>query len=469
MAVTLSYVQYLGDGVTTDFAVPFKYIDKAHVEVKVDGVAVSFTWPDDSTVSLSTAPATDLVVDVRRSTPREDRLVVFADGSVTTAKLHNLAHNQNFMVVQEAFDFAGAQLALADDGSYSAQTRRIADLGDPVNPQDAVTRNFAETGMTSQLNKAETEASNAASSATAAATSETNAANSATAAASSATDAANSATAAGTSETNAATSETNAAASATNAATSETNAATSETNAADSATLADSFRALAKKWAEELEDIEVTAGEYSAYHWAQKALAAAEPVPAGKVDWFAMSTAPAGYLKANGALVSRTTYADLFNAIGETFGAGNGIDNFQLPDLRGEVIRGWDDGRGVDLNRLFGSGQTSALGSHSHTGSADTGGNHQHYINVTTNSTGNHDHNLRTESGSGGNTGQLSLGTGNTRKNTRNPIDHDGAHSHSVKGWSDTGGDHTHSLTIDAAGGAETRARNVALLACIKT
>lgn len=82
-------------------------------------------------------------------------------------------------------------------------------------------------------------------------------------------------------------------------------------------------------------------------------------VPAGSVLSFAMSTAPTGWLKANGAVISRTTYADLFAAIGTTFGVGDGSTTFAIPDLRGMFLRGWDDGRGVDTSRVFGSQQTA--------------------------------------------------------------------------------------------------------------
>ena len=89
-------------------------------------------------------------------------------------------------------------------------------------------------------------------------------------------------------------------------------------------------------------------------------------VPSGTVLYFAGSRAPAGWLKANGAAVSRTAYAALFAAIGTTYGAGDFLNTFNLPDLRGEFIRGWDDGRGVDTGRVFGSAQAHALQSHQH-------------------------------------------------------------------------------------------------------
>lgn len=81
----------------------------------------------------------------------------------------------------------------------------------------------------------------------------------------------------------------------------------------------------------------------------------------GAVLPFAMSSAPAGWLKCNGAAVSRTTYAALFAAVGTVFGVGDGSTTFNLPDLRGEFFRGWDDGKGTDAGRVFGSGQGHAM------------------------------------------------------------------------------------------------------------
>lgn len=88
--------------------------------------------------------------------------------------------------------------------------------------------------------------------------------------------------------------------------------------------------------------------------------------PAGSVQSFAMVTPPSGWLKANGALISRTTYSTLFSAIGTTFGGGDGSTTFALPDLRGEFIRNWDDARGVDAGRVFGSSQSQAYQAHNH-------------------------------------------------------------------------------------------------------
>lgn len=90
-------------------------------------------------------------------------------------------------------------------------------------------------------------------------------------------------------------------------------------------------------------------------------------VPAGAVMAFAMNSAPTGWIECSGNAVSRTTYADLFAAIGTTFGAGDSSTTFNLPNLRGEFIRGWDNGRGVDATRTFGSAQDDQIQEHTHT------------------------------------------------------------------------------------------------------
>lgn len=74
--------------------------------------------------------------------------------------------------------------------------------------------------------------------------------------------------------------------------------------------------------------------------------------PAGVVLPYAGSTAPAGWLMCYGQAISRTTYADLFAAIGTTFGAGDGSTTFNVPDCRGRVMAGKDNMGGTGANRL---------------------------------------------------------------------------------------------------------------------
>ena len=141
--------------------------------------------------------------------------------------------------------------------------------------------------------------------------------------------------------------------------------------------------------------------------------------PTGQIIYVALSSAPTGYLKANGTAVSRTTYAALFAAIGTTFGVGDGSTTFNVPDLRGEFIRGWDDSRGVDSGRAIGSAQAQDYQSHTHT--------------------------MFAQSGAGGNNGNGNSYVAVTIANNA-----------------------TGAKGTDASGGTETRPRNVALLACIK-
>jgi microcystin-dependent protein len=162
------------------------------------------------------------------------------------------------------------------------------------------------------------------------------------------------------------------------------------------------------------------------------------------------SSAPAGTLKCNGATISRATYAALFAKIGTTFGAGDGSTTFRLPDLRGEFIRCWDDGRGIDAGRAFGSAQAEEIKSHTHglTGSTGAAGSHNHIQG----------HSIW----SGWGTKYGSAGAPFTSRG-------DGVTAGDANPLTSTVADHSHTLsgTATATGGAETRPRNIALLACI--
>ncbi len=167
-------------------------------------------------------------------------------------------------------------------------------------------------------------------------------------------------------------------------------------------------------------------------------------MPAGAVMHFAMALPPAGWLKAAGQLVSRSTYDSLFAAIGTTYGAGDGVTTFKLPDLRGEFVRGYDDARGVDVARVLGSAQLDAFQGHTF-GDTDqpTFANlvavNQRIATVTTNTA----------------VSNVALTTATTDVNT--------AGSNAILRPTVQGTNGTPRIA------AETRARNIALLACIKT
>lgn len=85
-------------------------------------------------------------------------------------------------------------------------------------------------------------------------------------------------------------------------------------------------------------------------------------IPAGIIFPFGGGTIPSGFLPARGANnVSRTEYSRLFSVYGTTFGEGDGETTFGLPDCRGVVLRGLDEGRGLDINRTLGSYQEDAM------------------------------------------------------------------------------------------------------------
>ncbi|WP_277759574.1 phage tail protein [Pseudomonas sp. A34-9] len=218
----------------------------------------------------------------------------------------------------------------------------------------------------------------------------------------------------------------------------------------------------------------------------------------GMVAAFSMSWPPEGWLKCNGAAVSRTTYARLFALLGVHYGAGDGSTTFNLPEMRGMFARGFDDGRGVDIGRDFGSSQAMSIQSHVHAASSgyvadhvhgawtDAQGNHNH--SAWTDAQGTHDHGFRiVDTGAGINVGypaggsvftELEIPGGKNADGRPMRTDYQGNHAHNVGigaagqhahnvGIGGAGG-HSHGISVFAAGGAETRPRNVALLFCIK-
>ena len=136
---------------------------------------------------------------------------------------------------------------------------------------------------------------------------------------------------------------------------------------------------------------------------------------AGNIIAWPTSTPPTGYLECDGSAVSRTTYAPLFAVISDDYGVGDGSTTFNLPDFRGEFLRGWDNGRGVDSGRAIASTQADELEAHTHT----------FYRSGSTTSSGN----------------IYSTASGSSASET---------------------------FTTNSTGGSETRPRNVAIMFCIK-
>lgn len=96
-------------------------------------------------------------------------------------------------------------------------------------------------------------------------------------------------------------------------------------------------------------------------------------IPPGFLMMYAAASVPGGgFLWCNGQAVSRTTYPRLFAVISTTWGTGDGSTTFNVPDFRGEFIRGFDGGRGVDVGRVFAAAQAQAIQAHTHTQTGQT-------------------------------------------------------------------------------------------------
>lgn len=159
-------------------------------------------------------------------------------------------------------------------------------------------------------------------------------------------------------------------------------------------------------------------------------------IPSGAIMFFAMAAAPSGWLVCNGSAVSRATYSALFSAIGVLYGPGDGSTTFNLPDLNGQFVRGWDSSGAVDPGRTFGSNQSGAFASHTHTAAVvDPGHSHTVYAGIA-----------------GGlfPTGNYMLASGVAAYNQTSP---------ELTGIT---------VSNSSVGGPENRPVNVALLSCIK-
>lgn len=214
--------------------------------------------------------------------------------------------------------------------------------------------------------------------------------------------------------------------------------------------------------------------------WSDANGGGASAFPVGGVVYVPSANPPTGFVRLNGVVLSRVTYAGLWGfaqASGNIaatdaawtegkFSPGDGSTTFRIPDQRGKFIRAWDNSRGVDASRLIGTSQTDEFQSHAHTASAAAGGDHQHILNASTSATGNHSHQVPMGTGGSGSGGSDTDGNAPISFYVTSSIA--GNHAHVTNAWTDVRGNHGHGITVNAAGAAETRPQNIALLACIK-
>jgi microcystin-dependent protein len=219
------------------------------------------------------------------------------------------------------------------------------------------------------------------------------------------------------------------------------------------------------------------------------------------------TSARAGFLKCNGAMLNRADYPALWayaQASGALvsdaswgagwwgcFSTGNGTTTFRIPELRGEFLRCWDDARGIDSGRGIGLSQASqnvwhahgasaaAVGDHVHSAWTDSQGWHGHHGN--TYGIGDHQHVLDQNVPQWANpdTDRGSASSWFSIDNARQPytswngahahgFDTDGAGTHGHNVGIGGAGNHSHTITVNGDGGGEARPRNIALLALIR-
>jgi len=156
-----TYVDYTGDNTTTSFAFPFPYLDDTHVVVQLDTVALTGGKFVDQTVTTHytiqtspsaaiifvTAPATGDRIRIKRDSASNTALVDFENGSVLTEVELDRAYLHNLYLSEEIEEGSGKNVMTKDpvDGSFDADLAKIKNVADPTNPQDAVTKNYADT------------------------------------------------------------------------------------------------------------------------------------------------------------------------------------------------------------------------------------------------------------------------------------------------------------------------------------
>lgn len=211
--------------------------------------------------------------------------------------------------------------------------------------------------------------------------------------------------------------------------------------------------------------------------------------PPGIVSPWAVNQQPYGWLECNGAAISRATYAALFANIGTAFGVGNGTTTFNIPDLRGEFIRGWDNGRGVD-NDTFVLQATVTSGSANVTNADTTGlvaGMAVSGAGIPVGATISSITNSTTFVLSANGTATanfVSITVSKTRAFGSSQLDQFKLHTHkisrlsnvvnsaspttaAISDWEGVGNVQS-TDNVQPVGGAETRPRNIALMLCIK-
>lgn len=150
MASTIA--NYQGNGSTTDFSVPFDYLAKKFVKVTVDSreklggdygdTTKDYFFVDKTTIRFNTAPASGTEILIRRYTSATDRTVSFKDASVLKAKDLDVSTIQTIHIAEEGRDIINDALIVDKEGNWDAKGKRIINVGDPIDDNDAITLKF---------------------------------------------------------------------------------------------------------------------------------------------------------------------------------------------------------------------------------------------------------------------------------------------------------------------------------------
>lgn len=148
MASTI--IIYEGDGTTTDFTVPFDYLKKSFVTVRL-GPGTTLTggdygdtgsdyyFLDKTTIRLKVAPASGESLTIRRYTSATERVVTFKDASILKATDLDTSQVQAFHIAEEGRDILEDSLSVNREGNWDAKGKRIINVGDAVSDGDAMT------------------------------------------------------------------------------------------------------------------------------------------------------------------------------------------------------------------------------------------------------------------------------------------------------------------------------------------